>query len=174
TEVVLTFPLRAFYAADGDLDRGNPEILLDIHDRNGNGDVRGARLMTCIPLVTRHCRGNWTTRADIVDNALSVNVLSFGDLPTEAGSVKTSEILGEEYKVFFPDEVAPSIPDEGSFWIGIEVPLNVGLESNSMDYYSGVPVFGTVLQRYTNGVLKDAMDRQIRANYGNTFELSRN
>lgn len=172
TEVILTFPLRAFYAADNDTFRGNPHILLDIHDREGNGDEGGAR-QGCVPLITRLCRGSWRTRADLPVNALSVNILSFGDLVAEVGSVKVSEILGEEYTAFFPDEAVPSIPQTGTFWIGIEVPLIAGMESNSMNFYFGVPVFGIALQSYTNGYLLNNQDQLVQANYGNAFELSR-
>ena len=171
TEVVLTFPLRSFYAMESHAFHENPQVLLEIRDRDGRGDDGGARF-GCIPELSSFCRGTWSLQAVQPIDALSVDILSFGDLATDAGSVKISELLGEEYTAFFPDDFAPSIPESGTFWLGMETDGPATLQSISGKIYFGVPVLGFALQRYTNGYLLNNLGQLVLANYGSAFDLS--
>lgn len=166
TEVVLTYPLQSFYSDENNFPLGNPQTLIEIHDRNGEEDPGGG--FGCIPLIDSFCAGTWSKRSNA-----GIDLLSFYDSAADEGSEKVSKILGESYTAFFPDETVSTIPDTGSVWIGFEVPIPEALRSLSGRTYLGVPVIGFVIQQFTNGYLQDSNGDSIRANYGNAFELSR-
>lgn len=170
SEVILTYPLRAFYAAENKF-QGLPWIILDVMDRSGNRAGNGQALPACISIVKTFCRGSWNKQAQPATDVLSVDILSFGDTAEDAGMLKTSAILGEQYTAFFPNQDNPTIPAEGSIWVGYDF-IGSETRSNSGKGYAAFPVIGTVLQSYTNGQLQDENGESILANYGNALELS--
>ena len=167
SEVILTFPLRSYYEAADDTWRGDPMMEAYFLDRSGAGEL--GQGFGCIVMDYQFCRGTWVGFA----NLQSVIVLSVGASSVETNSAKSSTILGENFTAFSPDDKYPTLPDEGSFWIGVEMPRGIGLESNSGQFYSGSAALGVVLQRFSNGQLENDTGQQILSNYGNAFELSR-
>lgn len=162
-EVVVTYPLRAFYSSQT---LNEPQLLLEIYDRSGHGDQGGR--FGCLPLISSFCAGTYSKRS-----TESIDIVSFSDSVNDEGMIKTSGILAEDYLSFFPTQDIPTIPASGAVWIGFETPIPEALTSVSGWKYLGVPAVALVLQQYTNGYLQGADGEKVLANYGGEVELSR-
>ncbi len=159
-EFILTFPLQP-YRTTGDR---MPNILLNI------GGFFGAAAGGCIPLLSLPpCEGDYQ-----ISSNQAVFLASFNDKSEDLGALVYSDILKDSHLVFFPKpDDSMTIPITSNF--GVYLPLNVGelLIGNSGTAYAGFPVIGYVLQKYINGELSNGQGEQIKASYGNAFELSK-
>ncbi|MCF6264629.1 MAG: hypothetical protein L3J24_13725 [Xanthomonadales bacterium] len=101
-----------------------------------------------------------------------VSIVSFNNQAIGEGTVVNSEILAEPHFVTFPDARETTLLEGAGFNINFIMSQQVVLRANSGNLYFGIPVLGTVLQKYSNGFLTNEQGEKIKASYGNAFELS--
>lgn len=162
SEWAVLFPTRHYYEQGEPLSLATASLL--IVDRQGERDVE-----FCFrppPPVDFVCETSYS-----IDFAQSLDVLSFNDLASQVGETEPSAILGIPHEVTFPMP-GRSMPTIGYARLGL-IEATGYLESMDGTRYSGLPAIAVALQEYVNGQLVGEDDTPLRANYGNSFIISR-
>ncbi|MCF6262865.1 MAG: hypothetical protein L3J24_04675 [Xanthomonadales bacterium] len=165
TEVIVTFPLRFYYQQKLEAPVAEMPIHLSVVDQNGQFILFDASHIPRVvvpptPPLPYSFEGQRES---------SLEVLSFNNEYVDFGNTVISGILGEDHKVFFPDDYAKTIFPDGLFY------LNFGrlkLVANSGNIYDGTAGIGYSLERFVNNQLIDPQGKAVRANYGGANKLS--